>query len=112
MIVIGLISGTSADGIDAAVADIRLEDGVLRLDPLGHRSVGYPETLRDALWTALPPTDAGPAELCYLDAELGQAFGRAAVRVNDEVADGRAELVVSHGQTIHHWVDGALIVVS
>ena len=107
MIVIGLISGTSADGIDAAVADVGLDDGLLRLRPLGHRSIDYPAKLRDALWEALPPTEAGPEELCRLDAELGQAFGDAAVAVNAEVAGSRAELISSHGQTIHHLVDEA-----
>ncbi len=107
MIVIGLISGTSADGIDAAVADVSLEDDRIRLEPLGQRSVDYPDELRDALWDALPPTDAGPEELCRLDALLGQAFGHAAAEANADLAGGRAELVTSHGQTIHHWVDDA-----
>ncbi len=107
MIVIGLISGTSADGIDAAVADVSLEGDTIRLEPLGQRSVDYPGELRDALWDALPPTDAGPEELCRLDALLGQAFGQAATEADAELAGGRAELVTSHGQTIHHWVDDA-----
>lgn len=107
MIVIGLISGTSADGIDAAVADVTLDDDTIRLEPLGHRSTDYAVGLRDALWAALPPTGAGPEELCRLDAELGEAFGQAAAAANERLADGRAELVTSHGQTIHHWVDAA-----
>lgn len=107
MIVIGLISGTSADGIDAAVADVSLEGDTIRLEPLGQRSIDYPSGVRDALWDALPPTDAGPEELCRLDALLGQAFGQAAAEANTELTGGRAALITSHGQTIHHWVDDA-----
>lgn len=107
MIVIGLISGTSADGIDAAVADVRLDGEELRLSPVGHRSVDYQVALQEALRAALPPTETGPAEVCELDAWLGQAFAEAAAEVNADLADREAELVVSHGQTVFHWVDEA-----
>ncbi|HSR24623.1 MAG TPA: anhydro-N-acetylmuramic acid kinase, partial [Candidatus Eisenbacteria bacterium] len=43
--------------------------------------------------------------VCRLDTELGQAFAAAAQRAVDELCDGRADLVVSHGQTVFHWVE-------
>lgn len=105
MIVIGLMSGTSADGIDAAVADLRLMGDELWLAPLAHRHVAYPPALQAALDDLLPPTGAGPEEVCRVDAELGQAFAAAASEVDAALGSADAELVVSHGQTVHHWVD-------
>jgi anhydro-N-acetylmuramic acid kinase len=53
--VIGLISGTSIDGIDVAVAGLRLEGTEIVLTPLGELEIGYPEDLRTALLGVLPP---------------------------------------------------------
>lgn len=107
MIVIGLMSGTSADGIDAAAARLEPHGGDLVLTPLGHRSVGFSRDVREALLGALPPAQVDSRHLCRLDAELGQAFGEAAAAANTELAGGAGDLVVSHGQTVFHWVDKA-----
>jgi anhydro-N-acetylmuramic acid kinase len=104
--VIGLISGTSLDGIDAAVVDLRLVDGTVELIPLGHRENAYPTRLRDALLAAQPPGECDAGQLCRLDTEVGQAFAAAAADALADLADGRADLVASLGQTIFHWVDG------
>jgi hypothetical protein len=44
---------------------------------------------------------------CRLDTLIGRAFAAVAVEVDRELCSGRAELVASHGQTVHHWVEGA-----
>ena len=44
--------------------------------------------------------------MCRLDTEIGQLFGRIGATANERLADGRADFVVSHGQTVYHWVDG------
>ncbi|MGH8915580.1 MAG: anhydro-N-acetylmuramic acid kinase [Acidimicrobiia bacterium] len=105
MRVIGLISGTSMDGIDAAVADLELRDGEIELVPLGSTSVPYEPPLRDALAATLPPRISSAGEICRLDNEIGRAFAGAAVRALGEVAGGDADLVVSHGQTLFHQVE-------
>ncbi|MFE2881248.1 anhydro-N-acetylmuramic acid kinase [Streptomyces sp. NPDC059272] len=109
MRVIGLMSGTSYDAIDAAAADLDLVGDSVVLKPLGMVSEPYDEELRKALATALPPAATTLAEVCRLDTLIGQAFAATAVRANDELCEGRAELVASHGQTVYHWVaDGAV----
>jgi 1,6-anhydro-N-acetylmuramate kinase len=109
MRVIGLMSGTSYDAIDAAAAGLSLVGDSVVLEPLGMVSAPYDEELREALAAALPPAATTLAEVCRLDTLIGQAFAAAAVRANDELCDGRAELVASHGQTVYHWVaDGAV----
>ncbi|MFH9002581.1 anhydro-N-acetylmuramic acid kinase [Streptomyces afghaniensis] len=105
MRVIGLMSGTSYDAIDAAAADLDLVGDSLVLKPLGMVSEPYDGELREALAAALPPGTTTLGEVCRLDTLIGQAFAAAAVRADRELCEGRAGLVASHGQTVYHWVD-------
>ncbi|MFD9513981.1 anhydro-N-acetylmuramic acid kinase [Streptomyces mirabilis] len=105
MRVIGLMSGTSYDAIDAAAAELTLEGEDLTLRPLGMVGEAYDGALREALAAALPPAATTLAEMCRLDTLIGQAFAGAAVRADRELCGGGAELVASHGQTVYHWVE-------
>ncbi|MET7736123.1 anhydro-N-acetylmuramic acid kinase [Streptomyces sp. NPDC005402] len=109
MRVIGLMSGTSYDAIDAAAADLRLAGDVLALKPLGMVSEAYDAEIREALAAALPPGTIPMAEVCRLDTRIGQAFAAAAVRANRELCSSQAELIASHGQTVHHWTEGGRV---
>lgn len=106
MTVIGMISGTSYDAVDAAVADIWQEDSDLVLRPRGLHSLDLPERLRADIAAALPPHSTTLQTVCRLDTEIGQLFGSVAAAANERYADGAADLVVSHGQTVYHWVEG------
>jgi anhydro-N-acetylmuramic acid kinase len=66
-----------------------------------------PEELRTRIAAVLPPHQTTLEEVCKLDTELGQLFGAVAAAANEQFADGGAQLVVSHGQTVFHWVQGA-----
>ncbi|MFF3482952.1 anhydro-N-acetylmuramic acid kinase [Streptomyces sp. NPDC002701] len=105
MRVIGLMSGTSYDAIDAAAADLRFDGDTLVLRPLGMIGEPYPAELREALAAALPPAGTTLAEVCRLDTLVGLAFAGAAVRARAELCGGSAELIASHGQTVFHWTD-------
>ncbi|MFE6163002.1 anhydro-N-acetylmuramic acid kinase [Streptomyces sp. NPDC056486] len=105
MRVIGLMSGTSYDAIDAAAADLTIDGDRLLLSPLGLITRGYDEALRTALGAALPPAATTLADVCRIDTRIGQAFAAAAAEADRELCDGRAELVASHGQTVYHWVE-------
>jgi anhydro-N-acetylmuramic acid kinase len=100
-----MISGTSMDGIDVAAADFRFAGDVVEMRPLGASSLAYPDELRQALDGALPPARTTAAEVCQLDTLVGQAFADAAAWAIGNLVGGSADLVVSHGQTIFHWVD-------
>lgn len=105
MRVIGLMSGTSYDAVDAAAADLSLVGDSLVLKPLGLVSEAYDDVVREALTAALPPGTTSMAEVCRLDTRIGQALASAAVRADRELCDGQAELVASHGQTVYHWAE-------
>ncbi|MFF4850798.1 anhydro-N-acetylmuramic acid kinase [Streptomyces sp. NPDC001194] len=109
--VIGLMSGTSYDAVDAAAADLELcaEDGTLHLEPLGLVSEPYPADVREALAAALPPAATTLSEVCRLDTRIGQVFAAVAARADSELCGGRAELVASHGQTVYHWAEGGRV---
>ncbi|MFE2355583.1 anhydro-N-acetylmuramic acid kinase [Streptomyces parvulus] len=109
MRVIGLMSGTSYDAVEAAAADLVLRGDVLVMRPLGHLSVPYPGELRALIEEFLPPADTTARAVAVLDTGIGRAFADVAVRALRELCGGEADLVVSHGQTVYHWVeDGAV----
>ncbi|RCW39859.1 anhydro-N-acetylmuramic acid kinase [Halopolyspora algeriensis] len=103
--VIGLLSGTSMDGVDVAAADFRYAAGTILLRPLGHTAIAYPNELREGLLAALPPGECSAGELCRLDTLIGQSFAEAARYGLDSLAGGHADLTASLGQTLYHWVD-------
>lgn len=96
MRVVGLMSGTSMDGLDAAVAELEWDGGAVAMSPLRHVERPWPDEVRARLHALLGPTTAG--ELCELDQLIGQASAELAAELLP------ADLVVSHGQTVHHWV--------
>jgi len=105
MRVIGLMSGTSYDAIDAAAADLRLDGDQLVLSPLGMLSQPYSDELRAAVAGSLPPASTSVEQVCRLDTGIGQAFADVARQAVEQLCGGYADLIVSHGQTVFHWVD-------
>ncbi|WP_207212039.1 anhydro-N-acetylmuramic acid kinase [Promicromonospora panici] len=101
--VVGLMSGTSHDAVDAAAVELRLVGDTLMLTLLGHLSAPYPQRLRSELVAALPPAPTTLETVCRLDTGIGQIFADVATRAVAELCAGRADLVVSHGQTVFHW---------
>ncbi|MDT8439883.1 MAG: anhydro-N-acetylmuramic acid kinase [Wenzhouxiangellaceae bacterium] len=103
---IGLISGTSMDGIDAVLADFATPAPTL----LAALNVPFDETLRTALDTLRGDPDAFPAaRLARLHAELGTGFGEAAraVLAHTGLKPGDVRAIGSHGQTVLHRPDAA-----
>ncbi|MEU5677042.1 anhydro-N-acetylmuramic acid kinase [Streptomyces rochei] len=103
MRVLGMISGTSHDGIDMAVVEFRQDATVLRGTVTYHDTVPYSQQLRADLVAALPPGRVGAADICALDTRIGQAFADAA---RTALAEVPADIVCTHGQTVYHWVQG------
>lgn len=102
MKVLGLISGTSHDGIDCALADFELDGEVLRTVVESVSTVPYSGQLRTQLVDALPPAQADLGAVTALDAGIGQEFAEAAASM---LSEQPADLICSHGQTLYHWVE-------
>lgn len=108
MRVLGLMSGTSHDGIDSAVVELRQDGETLHGALVDAGCTPYPDELRARLIAALPPAPTSMAEVCALDTGIGQAFADAAAAAVARA--GAVDLVVSHGQTVFHWVaDGRVL---
>ncbi|QKW25452.1 anhydro-N-acetylmuramic acid kinase [Streptomyces seoulensis] len=109
MRVIGLMSGTSYDAIEAAAAQLRLDGDELVMTVLGARSLPWPRETRDGIAAVLPPAATTVEAVCRLDTLIGRAFADAAGQAVRTLCSGAADLVVSHGQTVHHWVEDGTV---
>lgn len=108
MIIAGLMTGTSGDGLDIAVVDLTLEaggadGGQLLLRLLDAREVTLPEDLAADVLRLLEPRDVPLSLVSRVDAGLGHVSAEAVEGVLADI-DVRADLVVSHGQTVRHDV--------
>jgi len=102
VIVAGVLSGTSLDGIDVAIVDVRPHGASYRLETLAFATVPFAPVLRERLLAAFPPAPLDALAFSALHADVGEAFGAAVVEV---AAGRRLDLVCSHGITLAH--DGA-----
>ena len=118
-VVVGLMSGTSLDGISAAVARFTdTSDGRIDVDLLAYVSRAYNPTERNRLAAALG--GGTPAEYCRLNFDLGQWLADAAIAVIAEAGIAREDIaaIASHGQTIWHepghstWQSGEAAVIA
>lgn len=100
MRVIGLISGTSMDAIDAAVVELARDGEELQVQLRTFIALPYPSRTRAALDEVLNQA-CGAAALASLDVEVGEAFAAAAHLALEESGAG-ADLIGSHGQTLCH----------
>jgi len=102
--VIGLMSGTSADGIDAAIVRIAGVPPNLRLRLEGFLTVDYPAPVRDAILRIANGAATSSAEISQLNFLLGELFAQAALDAcrRFRISPRRVDLVGSHGQTIFH----------
>jgi anhydro-N-acetylmuramic acid kinase len=104
MLVLGLMSGTSADGIDVSLARISGAPPHLNAELLGHASFRFPSALRTEILRLAEqrPTSAG--ELSQLNFRLGHLYADAALAAckKFKITPQRVHLIGNHGQTVFH----------
>ncbi len=100
MLVIGLISGTSVDGIDAALVEIQGTQSDLRVEFLGGITDPYPPELRSQILQLCGGASLSMAEFASLDDAIATVFAQAAIKLQNDYQS--AELIGSHGQTVYH----------
>jgi anhydro-N-acetylmuramic acid kinase len=103
LVLVGLMSGTSLDGISAAVVRFSERPGSrIEFELLAYSSTPYSPQQRERLGAALHGTT--PAEYCRLNFELGEWLAAAAISAIAEAGIARANIagIASHGQTVWH----------
>lgn len=122
-LVIGLMSGTSVDGIDAVLVRIEGHSAEAKAQQIAFRSYPYPPDLRARVFRLFDPQEARVDEICRLDFLLGEVFAAAVDRLLQDCGRTRDEvdLVAAAGQTIWHdpqpavealdadWIDHPLV---
>ena len=104
MLVLGMMSGTSADGIDVALAEVNGTPPRLKTQLVAHASRRMPDVLRKEVLRIAEGAACTSADISQLNFRLGMAFADAAVSACKEfrVALTRIQVIGSHGQTIFH----------
>jgi anhydro-N-acetylmuramic acid kinase len=108
MIVAGIMSGTSADGIDVALVRItpHAKEAHPRIRLLQHSAFPFPATLRRSVLAAMNAASISTAELARLNWRLGLAYAEA-VKKALAACPVRLHLVGCHGQTLYHQAEPA-----
>ena len=101
MIVAGVMSGTSADGINVALARLRGRGFATEFKLIGHYGFPYPVAVRRTILELMNAEDASVARLSRLDFLLGELYADAVLRARQR-ARVKLDLVGCHGQTIYH----------
>ena len=106
-IIIGLMSGTSLDGLDIACCRFIDAGRATKYEILNFITISYTESEQDAIRQVFAKADAPLEKVCLINALLGRLHGR---MVNETLAtwgykDTEIDLIASHGQTIFHLPD-------
>lgn len=96
----GLISGTSVDGMDVALVEIEGSGYDLRVDLIDGFTVPYPDDLRQRILAVCAGQPISLADVADLDEAIAHQFSQAAQSAIDQ--SGPVDLVASHGQTVFH----------
>jgi len=107
LIIAGVMSGTSADGIDVALVRVLGRGFNLRFELLGHGHFDYPEKVQKAVLKAMNAASISVAELARLNFLLGELYAEAIRKAQQRTGTREIELVGCHGQTIYHQGDSA-----
>lgn len=106
MYIIGLMSGTSADAIDAALCEINGAPPHIEARIVAARTHAYPAGMQDRILRQIRPESSRVDDICELNAALGDCFADAALALIADVGIDLVDvdLIGSHGQTLWHAV--------
>jgi anhydro-N-acetylmuramic acid kinase len=104
MLVLGIMSGTSADGIDSALVKISGTPPNLKIKLLGHVKQNFPPQIRKEILRAAEQNPLTSGEFSQLHVRLGQVYAEAALNACKKlkISPRKVDLIGNHGQTIFH----------
>lgn len=104
MKVVGIMSGTSLDGIDVALSEISGLPPGLTVTPIAWGTIPYDPDLRRRALSSSAPGSGSVDEICRLNFELGRAMANAVLQFLESkgIRPENIDLIGSHGQTVHH----------
>jgi len=103
-IVIGLMSGTSADGVDTALVKIKGNGFSTKVKLICFQVYPYPKSVRKKIFNVFSPKTGTVDKICHLNFVLGELFAKAALKIilKANLKSSQIDLIGSHGQTIYH----------
>ncbi len=101
---VGLMSGTSLDGIDAALVKMDNKGDKVHYQLVDFYTMPFSEEMKKKITDSLSIEQSNVELICSLNFELGQLFGEAVVEIceRNDMASSELLFVASHGQTIYH----------
>ncbi len=103
-LVLGLMSGTSVDGVDAALIKIKNSGVQTQLEVLRFITFPYPPGCKEKILEVSAPGRGAVDDICRMNVVIGEIFAEAALTLIREagLSPPQIDLIGSHGQTIHH----------
>ena len=101
ILAIGLMSGTSVDGIDAALVEISDRHNHLETNLIAGHTYAYPDDLRAEILAVCAGEARSLQQRCELDDRIAECFAKAAIAIMEK-GDRQPDLIGSHGQTLFH----------
>ncbi len=117
-LMIGAMSGTSADGVDAAMVDVNGHGLAMSITLMGHHHEPYDAGLRRAIFQVRACGNIALSDLADLGRQITLVYARAVNRLlqNIDIAASRVSAIAAHGQTLFHdppltiqWFDPSLL---
>jgi anhydro-N-acetylmuramic acid kinase len=104
MLVLGMMSGTSVDGIDVSLVKISGAPPKLKINLLNHTAISFPANVRKEILRVAEQSPITSGELSQLHARLGHIYADAALAACKKfrVSPHKIDLIGNHGQTIFH----------
>ena len=104
MIGIGIMSGTSADGVDAACLRIEGAPPAISYELLSFVSLDMPADLREDIFRSFRPETSSSELLCQLNFRLGEIYAEAAIKAAEaaNLPLSQIDFIGNHGQTVWH----------
>jgi len=104
MLVLGMMSGTSVDGIDASLVRISGAPPNLHIKLLNHTSIAFPAAVRKEILRVAEQNPITSGELSQLHSRLGHIYADAALAACKKfpISPRKIDLIGNHGQTIFH----------